>query len=316
MSSMANSSTVPGMTNTRLWLVLGSLMLSVLLASMEISIIATALPTIAGEFNAFNQFAWVGTAYIAAAAISTPLLGRFSDIYGRRMILQVALGLFIVGSLLCGLSQSMNQLIGFRGHPGVRRRRDPGAGIRRARRHPPAPRARTVHRLLHAGLRRRGAVRSADRRLHHRTVVVAVDLLHQRPARRDRGRRQLVRPRSAVPAPPRAHRRCRRAAARRDDRLARHRPRGRRHPRLDRPAGGRRSRPLSGRARRIRPRRAAGRRADDPAAPVLNRVVLTCVVAGSCAGAITFGAGQFLPLYFQDSLFVSPTESGLRLLPR
>ncbi len=71
-------------------------------------------------------------------------------------------------------------------HPGVRRRRDPGAGVRRARRHPPAPRARTVHRLLHAGLRRRGAVRSADRRLHHRTVVVAVDLLHQRPARRDR----------------------------------------------------------------------------------------------------------------------------------
>ena len=114
MSSMANSSTVPGMTNTRLWLVLGSLMLSVLLASMEISIIATALPTIAGEFNAFDQFAWVGTAYIAAAAISTPLLGRFSDIYGRRMILQVALGLFIVGSLLCGLSQSMNQLIGSR----------------------------------------------------------------------------------------------------------------------------------------------------------------------------------------------------------
>ena len=47
-----------------------------------------------------------------------------------------------------------------------------------------------------------------------------------------------------------------------------------------------------------------------------NRVVLTCVIAGSCAGAITFGAGQFLPLYFQDSLFVSPTESGLRMLPQ
>ena len=60
-------------------------------------------------------------------------------------------------------------------------------------------------------------------------------------------------------------------------------------------------------------------RAAEPMIPLhlfSNRVVLTCVVAGSCAGAITFGAGQFLPLYFQDSLFVSPTESGLRLLPQ
>ena len=51
---------------------------------MEISIIATALPTIAGEFDAFESFAWVGTAYIAAAAIGTPLLGKLSDLYGRR----------------------------------------------------------------------------------------------------------------------------------------------------------------------------------------------------------------------------------------
>src|SRR4051812_4682415 len=111
---MATDSSVPGMTTARLWMVLGALMLAVLLSSMEISIIATALPTIAGEFNAFESYAWVGTAYIAAAAIGTPVLGKLSDLYGRRLIFQVTMGLFILGSLLCGLSQSMNQLIGAR----------------------------------------------------------------------------------------------------------------------------------------------------------------------------------------------------------
>src|SRR6478609_3028362 len=111
---MATESLVPGMTKARLWMVLSALIVAVLLASMEISIIATALPTIAGEFNAFGSYAWVGTAYIAAAAIGTPVLGKLSDLYGRRLIFEVTMGLFIVGSLLCGLSQSMNQLIGAR----------------------------------------------------------------------------------------------------------------------------------------------------------------------------------------------------------
>ncbi|MGB0112080.1 MAG: MFS transporter, partial [Ilumatobacteraceae bacterium] len=116
---MATVASVPGMTNRRLWAVLGALMLAVLLASMEISIISTALPTIAGEFNAFESFAWVGTAYIATSAIGTPLLGKLSDLYGRRLIFQVTLGLFIVGSLLCGLSQSMDQLIAARALQGL-----------------------------------------------------------------------------------------------------------------------------------------------------------------------------------------------------
>ena len=111
---MTSSSTVPGFTNARLWMVLGALMLAVLLASMEISIIATALPTIAGEFDAFESFAWVGTAYLVAAAIGTPLLGKLSDLYGRRLVFQATMGIFIVGSFLCGISQSMGQLIGAR----------------------------------------------------------------------------------------------------------------------------------------------------------------------------------------------------------
>ena len=116
---MSTSSSVPGLTTARLWAVLGALMLAVLLASMEITIIATALPTIAGEFDAFESFAWVGTAYIAAAAIGTPLLGKLSDLYGRRRVFLTTMGLFIVGSFLCGIAQSMGQLIAARAVQGL-----------------------------------------------------------------------------------------------------------------------------------------------------------------------------------------------------
>ena len=111
---MANESLVPGFTNKRLFVVLGALALAVMLANLETSIIATALPTITGQFNAFESFAWVGTAYIVTSAISTPLLGKLSDLYGRRMIFQITMGLFLVGSILCGASQSIGQLIAAR----------------------------------------------------------------------------------------------------------------------------------------------------------------------------------------------------------
>ena len=119
---------------------------------------------------------------------------------------------------------------------GPRRRGDPGAGVRHPRRHPPAARAWPVHRLLHAGLRRRGAARPVDRWVHHRPMVVAVDLLHQHPARRRRRDRQLHRPRPAVPAArsPARHRRS--GAAGDHDRVADDRARRGRPHRLDRAA--------------------------------------------------------------------------------
>lgn len=112
-------STVPGFSHRQLWFVLGALILAVLLASMEISIVATALPTIAGEFNAFESYAWVGTAYIATSAIGTPLLGTLSDLFGRHVVFQTTLALFAFGSLLCGISQSMGQLIAARAVQGL-----------------------------------------------------------------------------------------------------------------------------------------------------------------------------------------------------
>lgn len=93
--------------------------MAVFLASLDTTIISTALPTIAGEFNAFESFAWVGTAYIVTSTIATPLLGKLSDIYGRRLIFQFAMAVFLVGSVLCGLAQSMGQLIGFRALQGL-----------------------------------------------------------------------------------------------------------------------------------------------------------------------------------------------------
>jgi EmrB/QacA subfamily drug resistance transporter len=99
--------------------VLGALATATMLANLETSIIATALPKIVGEFESFESFAWVGTAYIVTSAISTPLLGKLSDLYGRRRIFQITMFVFLVGSLLCGLSNSMGQLIAARAFQGL-----------------------------------------------------------------------------------------------------------------------------------------------------------------------------------------------------
>lgn len=103
----------------RLIAVLGALATATMLANLETSIIATALPKIVGEFESFESFAWVGTAYIVTSAISTPLLGKLSDLYGRRRIFQITMFVFLVGSLLCGLANSMGQLIAARAFQGL-----------------------------------------------------------------------------------------------------------------------------------------------------------------------------------------------------
>ena len=75
-ASRARPSLVPGFSQRQLWTVLGALILAVLLATLDTSIVTTALPTIAGQFNAFESLPWVGTAYIVTATIATPLLGK------------------------------------------------------------------------------------------------------------------------------------------------------------------------------------------------------------------------------------------------
>lgn len=86
-------------------------MLVMLLAALDQTIVSTALPRIATELHGLNKLSWVATAYLLTSAISTPIYGKISDIYGRKKIFQTAITIFIVGSILCGISQSMNQLV-------------------------------------------------------------------------------------------------------------------------------------------------------------------------------------------------------------
>jgi EmrB/QacA subfamily drug resistance transporter len=100
-------------------LVVSGLMLVMLLASLDQTIVSTALPTIVGELGGLEHLSWVVTAYLLAVTVVTPLYGKLGDLYGRKIVLQAALTLFLVGSALCGLAQSMTELIAFRAVQGL-----------------------------------------------------------------------------------------------------------------------------------------------------------------------------------------------------
>jgi len=99
--------------------IFGALMLVMLLASLDQTIVSTALPTIVGEFGGLAHLSWIVTAYLLATTIVTPLYGKLGDLFGRKIVLQSAILLFLVGSALCGLSRSMLQLIVFRAVQGL-----------------------------------------------------------------------------------------------------------------------------------------------------------------------------------------------------
>jgi EmrB/QacA subfamily drug resistance transporter len=99
--------------------VFSGLMLGMLLASLDQTIVSTALPTIVGEFGGLQHLSWVITAYLLTSTASVPLYGKLSDLYGRKLLFQVAIAVFLAGSLLSGAAQSMLQLILFRGVQGL-----------------------------------------------------------------------------------------------------------------------------------------------------------------------------------------------------
>ena len=100
-------------------LVIGALMLALLLAALDQTIVSTALPTIVSDLGGLRQLSWVVTAYMLASTVSTPLWGKLGDQYGRKGLFEGAIVIFLVGSILCGLSQGMGQLIGFRALQGL-----------------------------------------------------------------------------------------------------------------------------------------------------------------------------------------------------
>lgn len=107
------------LTQRQIFAVFGALMLGMLLAALDQTIVATSLPTIVGDLGGLNQLSWVVTSYLLASTISTPLYGKLGDLYGRKGLFQFAIGLFLAGSILAGLSQNMIELIGFRAIQGM-----------------------------------------------------------------------------------------------------------------------------------------------------------------------------------------------------
>ena len=90
-----------------------------LLASLDQTIVSTALPTIVGEIGGLAHLSWIVTAYLLASTVVVPVYGKLGDVYGRRLVLQVAIAIFLAGSALCGFSQNLAELIVFRGVQGL-----------------------------------------------------------------------------------------------------------------------------------------------------------------------------------------------------
>jgi EmrB/QacA subfamily drug resistance transporter len=103
----------------RVRLIFVALMLVLLLAALDQTIVSTALPTIVGELGGIEHLSWVVTAYLLSSTIAGPLYGKLGDLYGRKKILQTAIVIFLVGSVLCGISQNMGELIAFRAVQGL-----------------------------------------------------------------------------------------------------------------------------------------------------------------------------------------------------
>jgi EmrB/QacA subfamily drug resistance transporter len=100
-------------------LAFSAMMLATLLAALDQTVVATALPQIVTDLHGFSELSWVVSAFLVAATVTVPLYGKLSDLYGRRRMFVVSISIFLLGSALCGAAQSMGQLIAFRALQGV-----------------------------------------------------------------------------------------------------------------------------------------------------------------------------------------------------
>src|ERR1051325_2252584 len=103
----------------RVRLIFGALLLVLLLASLDQTIVSTALPTIVGDLGGISKLSWVVTAYLLASTVAGPVYGKLGDLYGRKIVLQSAIVIFLAGSVLCGISQNTTELIVFRALQGL-----------------------------------------------------------------------------------------------------------------------------------------------------------------------------------------------------
>jgi MFS family permease len=107
------------MPKRELYFVFGALMLGMLLAALDSTIVATALPTIVGDLHGASHLSWVVVAYLLSSTVSTPLWGKLGDLHGRKVYFQAAIILFLIGSMLCGVAHTMLELILFRALQGL-----------------------------------------------------------------------------------------------------------------------------------------------------------------------------------------------------
>ena len=113
----------PPIDRTSIALPFAAIVLAMLPAVLDQTILATALPTIARDLGALTDVSWVVTAYVVAAAATTPLWGKLGDRYGRKLLLEIALAMFVAASALCGAAQDITQLVALRARAGRGRRR-------------------------------------------------------------------------------------------------------------------------------------------------------------------------------------------------
>jgi EmrB/QacA subfamily drug resistance transporter len=116
---MSSHGPVKEHSHKEIMIILSGLMTGMLLAALDQTIVSTALKSIVEDFNGLNHYTWVVTAYLLTSTASTPLYGKISDIYGRRIVFQFAIVTFLIGSFLAGASQNMAQLIGTRAIQGL-----------------------------------------------------------------------------------------------------------------------------------------------------------------------------------------------------
>jgi MFS family permease len=94
-------------------------MTGMFLAALEATIVGTAMPTVVAALGGLAHFSWVFSAYVLTSTVSVPLWGKLSDLYGRRLLYQLGIAVFLLGSILSGFSQSMIQLIAWRALQGL-----------------------------------------------------------------------------------------------------------------------------------------------------------------------------------------------------
>ncbi len=295
-----------------IWTIFSGLMLAMLLAALDQTIVATALPTIVRDLGGAAHLSWVVTAYLLASTVTTPLWGKLGDLFGRKTLFITSIVIFLIGSGLSGTSQNITQLILYRAVQGVG-----GGGLIVLAQAiigdvVTAPGTRQVPGRLRRRLRGRERRRAAARRVLRRQPELALGLLHQpadRPGSRSPWSRRCCRPRSAHVGP-----RSTTGASRCSPRS----PRASCWSRASAGRSGRGDRPRSSDCRCSRwwpwSRSGSWRRGcPSPfcrCACSANRVFSTTAVVGFVVGFAMFGSITYLPLYLQQVQGASATGLG------